>query len=46
MPDPRKIGRQILGDSVGKVLLFRVIAEIGEWQYDDRETRCDERLRH
>jgi hypothetical protein len=32
VPYPRQIGYQILGDSVGKALLFRVIAKIGKWQ--------------
>jgi hypothetical protein len=31
--DPRQIGRQILGDPVGKVLLVGVVAEIGERQH-------------
>jgi hypothetical protein len=31
--DPRQIGRQILSDPIGKILLVGVIAEIGEGQY-------------
>ena len=43
--DPRQIGRQILGDPVGKILLPRVVAVIGERQHDDRQARRDEALR-
>jgi len=32
--NPRQIGRQILGDAVGEVALFRVVAQIGEGQHD------------
>src|SRR5215831_6582217 len=44
--DPRQIGRYILGDPIGKILLLGVIAEIGKWQHDDRQTRRDKRLRY
>src|SRR5262249_49639692 len=37
--EPRQIGRQILGDAVGEVLLLRVVAEVGEWQHNDRQAR-------
>jgi prevent-host-death family protein len=40
----RQIGRHILGDSVGEILLLRVTAEIGEGQHDDRQARRDEGL--
>ena len=33
--DPRQIGRQILGDPVGKILLVGVVAEIRKRQHDD-----------
>jgi len=42
--DPRQIGRQILGDAVGKVLLVGVFAEIGKRQHDNRQARRDEGL--
>ena len=35
----RKIGREALGDPVDEMLLLRVAADIGEWQYDEGETR-------
>jgi len=34
--EPRQVGRQILGDAIRKILLLRIVAEIGERQYDDR----------
>jgi hypothetical protein len=34
--DPRQIGRQILSNTIGKVLLFGIVAEISKWQHDDR----------
>ena len=43
--DPRQIGRQILGDPVGEILLIRVVAEIGEGQHDDRQARRQRRRR-
>jgi hypothetical protein len=42
--EPRQIGRQILGDTIGKILLLSVVAEIGERQHDDRQAWCDEGL--
>jgi hypothetical protein len=36
---PRQIGRQIVGDPVGKILLVGVVAEVGERQHDDRQAR-------
>jgi hypothetical protein len=41
MSDPRQIGCQIVGDTVRKVLLVSVVAEVGEWQHDDRQARRD-----
>ena len=38
-PDTREIGRETLRDPVDEVLLFRVAADIGERQNNDRETR-------
>jgi len=35
----RQIGRQIFGDSICKILLLDIVAEIGEWQHDDRQAR-------
>ena len=35
----RKVGRQALGDPVDEMLLFRIAADIGERQDDDREAR-------
>ena len=32
--EPRHIGRHVLGDAVSKILLLRVVAEIGKRQYD------------
>jgi hypothetical protein len=43
--DPRQIGRQILGDAVGKILLLPVVAEIGKGQHHDRQARHDGGLR-
>ena len=37
--DARQIGRQVLGDSVGKILLLRVVAEVRKGQHDDRQAR-------
>ena len=37
--DPRQIGRQILGDAVGKILLLGVVAQIVEGQHHDRQAR-------
>ncbi len=38
---PRQIGRQILGDPVGEILLLPVVAEIGKGQHDNRQPwRC------
>jgi hypothetical protein len=34
--DPRQVGRQIVGDPVGEILLAGIVAEIGKWQHDDR----------
>jgi hypothetical protein len=34
--DPRQIGRQIVGDTVREIFLFRIVAEICEWQHYDR----------
>lgn len=34
--DPRQIGRQILSDGVGEVLLVGVVAEVGKGEHDDR----------
>ena len=31
--DPREISRQILGDTVGEILLLRIVAEIGKRQH-------------
>ena len=50
-PDARQISRQAFCDAVNEVSLFGVIAQIGEWQNDDRETRrfprdTDARGRH
>src|SRR5271165_2013362 len=38
--DPRQIGRQVLGDRVGEILLVRVAVQVGERQHDDRHPRC------
>ena len=35
----KQIGRQILGDRVGKILLLAVVAQIGKRQHDDRQAR-------
>jgi len=37
--DARQIRRQAFRDPVDEILLFRVAADIGEWQNDDREAR-------
>jgi hypothetical protein len=37
--DPRQVGRQIVRDPVCKVLLLPIVAEIGEWQHDNRKSR-------
>ena len=37
--DARQVGRQILGDPVGEVVLVRVVREVGEGQHDDGEMR-------
>jgi len=42
--NPRQLGRHILGDAIGKILLIGVVAEIGERQYDDRQARRGERF--
>jgi hypothetical protein len=34
--DPRQIGRQIFGDSVGEILLVRVAVQVGEGQHHNR----------
>src|SRR6516164_5082388 len=36
--EPRQIGRQILGNAVGKILLFAVVAQIDERQDHNRQT--------
>ena len=36
--DPRKIGRQISGDPVGKIFLLGIVARIDKGQHDDRGT--------
>ena len=38
-PYARKVGREALRDPVDEMLLFRVAADIGERQDDDREAR-------
>jgi hypothetical protein len=43
--DPRQVGREIVGNPIGKILLAGIITEIDEGQHDDRQARCDERLR-
>ena len=35
----REVGRQIVGDSVGEILLLRIAAEVLERQHDDRKPR-------
>ena len=40
--DAREIGREISGDTVGKILLFRIVAQVQKRQHDNRWT---ERLR-
>ena len=37
--DARQIGRQVLGDAVGEIVLGRVAGEVGEGQHDEGETR-------
>src|SRR6516165_3114026 len=37
--DPRQIGRQIVGEAVRKVLLVRIVAQVGKGQHDDRQGR-------
>ena len=37
--DTREIGRHVLGDAVGKILLLRVVAEVCKGQDDDRQPR-------
>jgi hypothetical protein len=37
--EPRQVGRQVLGDSVGKILLLAVVAQIDEGQDHDRQAR-------
>jgi hypothetical protein len=39
MREPREIGRDIVGDAVGEILLLGVIAENGERQHDNRQAR-------
>jgi len=41
--EPRQVGRQIIGDAVGKILLPGIVAAIGERQHRDRPARGDER---
>ena len=43
--NPRQIGGQILGDPVREILLLRIVAEIGEGQHHDRQTRSSQGLR-
>ena len=35
--EPRQIGRQILGDAVGEILLLAVVAQITKGQHHDRQ---------
>src|SRR5437588_7294772 len=35
--DARKLGGEVLGDAVGKIVLGRIAGEIGERQHDKRE---------
>ena len=37
--DARKLGREVLGDAVGEIVLRRIAGEIGEGQHDDRKMR-------
>src|SRR5271166_5486393 len=36
--EPRQIGREVVGDPIGKILLTPVLAEIREGQHNDRQT--------
>jgi hypothetical protein len=37
--ESRQVGRQIIGDAIGKILLLTVVGEIGKGQHDDRQAR-------
>ena len=37
--EPRQIGRQVLGDSIGKILLFSIVTQIRKGQNYDRQAR-------
>ena len=38
MRDARQIGRKIVGNAIGKILLLGIVAEVGKGQHDDRQT--------